>query len=242
VATLAAIVAVALLPTGALVAFAIAWLALTALSAVAGLGPLRLVRGSWVALPFVGIAVPLAVTRPGEPLAELALGPVSVTVTDAGLRDVVTIVLKAWLSVQVALLLAYTTRFPDLIEALRALRLPTTMVGIVSFMYRYLAVLGDETTRMNRARAARSAVVSGRGGGRLAWRARVTGSMVGSLFLRSYERSERVYAAMQARGFEGTLRGLGLGRLRTADVAGLALLLAVLAAFTLAAHLWSPSW
>ena len=83
------------------------------------------------------------------------------------------------------------------------------MVAIISFMYRYLGVIGDEAARMNRARAARSADRGGRGaGGSLRWRAGVTGSMVGSLFLRSYERSERIYAAMQARGFDGELRYL----------------------------------
>ena len=79
-------------------------------------------------------------------------------------------------------------------------------MAIISFMYRYLAVLGGEAGRMNRAKA----VAIGRrrrvgGGGSLRWRAGVTGSMVGSLFLRSYERSERIYAAMLARGFQGEL-------------------------------------
>ena len=115
--------------------------------------------------------------------------------------------LKSWLSVQVALLLAFTTPFHDLIDALRALRLPRIMVSIISFMYRYLAVLTDEARRMNRAKAARSAVVTGRAGGSHPLAGGVTGSMVGSLFLRSYERSERIYAAMLARGFQGQLPG-----------------------------------
>jgi cobalt/nickel transport system permease protein len=59
--------------------------------------------------------------------------------------------------------------------------------------------------RLDRARRSRS--VGGGSGGLvgLAWRARVAGGMVGSLFVRSYERSERVYAAMLARGFTGVL-------------------------------------
>jgi cobalt/nickel transport system permease protein len=242
VATVVVIVAVALLPVGAFPAFAVAWLGLTAASLVAGLGALRLTRGSWVALPFALVALPLAFTRPGEVVAVLPLGPLEASVTAEGLRDVLSILLKSWLSVQAALLLAYTTPFPALIEALRSLRLPLIMVAIVSFMYRYLAVLGSEAGRMNRARAARSAG-EGRGtGGRLAWRARVTGSLVGSLFLRSYERSERVYAAMQARGFDGTVRGLGPAPLSRAELASLAGLVLAVAAFVAAAHLWSPRW
>ena len=43
-------------------------------------------------------------------------------------------------------------------------------------------------------------------GGSIGWRARVLGNMVGSLFLRSFERSERIHAAMRARGYDGTIR------------------------------------
>ena len=72
-------------------------------------------------------------------------------------------------------------------------------------MYRYLAVLSDEAGRMMRARAARSASVEGQRRRHHPWRA---GSRRhGRLALPAlYERSERVYAAMQSRGFEGELR------------------------------------
>ena len=76
---------------------------------------------------------------------ELEEGPAIVlTVTDTGLRDTLSIVAKSWLSVQAALLLAYTTPFSGLVDALRALRVPALIVDIISFMYRYLAVLTDE--------------------------------------------------------------------------------------------------
>jgi cobalt/nickel transport system permease protein len=73
-------------------------------------------------------------------------------------------------------------------------------------MYRYLFVLSDEVLRLRRAREARSAVLPGRkGGGSLLWRAKVAGSMAGQLFLRSLERSDRIYSAMLARGYKGQL-------------------------------------
>jgi cobalt/nickel transport system permease protein len=59
--------------------------------------------------------------------------------------------------------------------------------------------------------------------------------MVGSLFIRSYERSERVYAAMLARGFDGTVRGLERARPSNSALLGFGLMLAGLLAFTLAA-------
>ena len=66
-------------------------------------------------------------------------------------------------------------------------------------MYRYLAILTDEAGRMNRTRQSRSAAApQGRSGGSLTWRGRVTGAMVGSLFIRSYERAERAHLVMQS--------------------------------------------
>jgi cobalt/nickel transport system permease protein len=187
------------------------------------------------------IALPLVFTRPGDPLISFDLGPLTVTITDAGVRDFLTIALKSWVSVQVALLLAFTTPFHDLVDALRELRLPRVMVGIISFMYRYLGVLGDETSRMLRARASRSAAVAGRSaGGPLRWRAAVAGGMVGSLFLRSYERSERIYGAMQARGFDGELRYLPGPPLRRVELVAFGLGLAAIVAFGVAAQLALP--
>ena len=73
-------------------------------------------------------------------------------------------------------------------------------------MYRYLSVIGEEALRLLRARDSRSVRVGRHSGGSLLWRAQVLGNMVGSLFLRSYERRERVFDAMTARGYDGELR------------------------------------
>ena len=237
---LAAVLGVTLLPVGAFAAYALVWLVLVAASAFARLGPLRLVRGSWVVLPFVLVAVPLLFTRPGAALLTAELGPVELTVTDAGLRDMLSIMAKSWLSVQAALLLAYTTPFADLVDGLRALRVPAVMVSIISFMYRYLAVLSDEAGRMSRARQSRSAASSqGRSGGSLGWRARVTGAMVGSLFIRSYERSERIYSAMLARGFSGTFGSAGLPRPDQRSLAWFVVALVAMATFVVVVNLWA---
>ena len=238
----AAIIAVALLPTGSGVAFMVVWLTTVALSIIAKLGPWRLVRGSVIVLPFAIVALPLIFTRPGEPIFSVDIGPLGLTATREGLRDALSIVARSWLSVQVALLLAYTTPFPALIEALRALRLPALLVSIISFMYRYLAVIGDEAMRLGRARAARSAGDGPAGLSGLAWRARVTGGIVGSLFVRSYERSERVYAAMLARGFTGALPGFAMARPSSAELLTFGLGLAAIIGFVAAAVAWGPRW
>lgn len=218
----------------------IIWLILVACSATAGLGPFRLSRGAVVALPFALAAFPLIFTVQEQIIATTSIGPLDLTISAEGLRRFLTIMAGSWLSVQVALLLAFTTPFHDLIDALRELRLPRILISIISFMYRYLAVLTDEGSRMLRARDARSAQGPGRGGGSIRWRATVTGRMVGSLFLRAYERSERIYAAMQARGFEGEFRHLRTRSLARVEVVGLALVLALFALYEVIAILWLP--
>ena len=231
---------ISLLPIGSFLAMLIVWLVLVACSATAGLGPFRLSRSAVVALPFALAAFPLIFTVQEQIVATLTIGPLNLTISAEGLRRFLTIMAGSWLSVQVALLLAFTTPFHDLVDALRELRLPRILISIISFMYRYIAVLTDEGSRMIRARDSRSALGEGRGGGSIRWRATVTGRMVGSLFLRAYERSERIYAAMQARGFEGEFRHLRTRSLARVEVAGLAVLLALFALYEVIAILWLP--
>ena len=235
---MAAIVALSLLPVAAYPAMAVAWLALALAAAWARVGVVHLNRNALVALPFALAALPLVVTRSEDPWGTVMIGPLALAISGEGVRLFTTILLKSWLSVQVALLLAFTTPFHDLIDALRELRLPRLMVAIISFMYRYLGVLTEEAGRMNRARAARSAAaLAGRAAGSLTWRARVTGAMVGSLFIRSYERSERIYAAMQARGFEAQLRHLAMRPLELHELFVFVAFLVFLIAFVSGAHL-----
>ena len=200
----------ALLPDGAWLAFGLTFAIVLAASARAGLGPLYPVPRSLVALPFALAALTAVFALPGAPVAALELGPWRLVATDAGLLRFGSIVVRSLLSVQVAILLTATTPFPELLQALRHLGVPALIVTIMALMYRYLSVLADEASRLLRAREARSAGADGRSGGTLAWRAGVAGSMVGQLFLRSYERSDRVYNAMLARGMDG--RHLTLGR------------------------------
>ncbi len=193
-----------LLPDGAWLAFGLAWGLVLLTSALAGLGLGYALKRSFVALPFALAAVTVMFNMPGQPLFAWQLGPWHLVATDAGVIRFASIVIRTWLSVQMAILLTATTRFPDLLHALQHLRVPSLLVAIISFMYRYLFVITDEAKRLMRARKARSArSASEVGGGSVAWGAQVTGNMVGQLFLRSYERSDRVYNAMLARGYNG---------------------------------------
>ena len=93
-------------------------------------------------------------------------------------------------------------------------------------------MLVDEVLRLLRARAARSGESDQPGlktGGRLAWRARVAGGMAGNLFLRAFERSDRIYMAMLSRGYDGEVRAIPLPPLGMGSWLALATGLLVLA-------------
>lgn len=239
-ATVGFIFSVSLLPKESFLALGVAWLVLVAVSFLARLGPVRMVRGSFVALPFVLAAVPLIFTKGGDPIGTIDFGLFSLTASWEGVRLVATIVLKSWISVQAATLLVFTTPFHDLVHGLERLRLPKLMVAIISLMYRYLAVLTDEGQRMMRARTARSAEIPGAKRVSTVWRAKVVGHMVGSLFIRSYERSERIYLAMQARGYSGQLVSHRVRPMLRGEWATLFAVAFSLVGFELAAHAWMP--
>lgn len=218
VVTVLFILSNALLPDGVWAAFGLSWLLLLGLNAFSRLGADFTFRRSFVALPFALAALSAIFSPLGHPLATWTLGPLTLIPTDFGLVKFASILLRSWISVQAAILLVATTRFPDMIHALEHLRVPGILTTIVSFLYRYLFVLTDEVLRLLRARDSRSAAEPGRRSGRnVFWRARVTGNMAGQLFLRSYERSDRIYNAMLARGYDGHLRTLNPHILRPSD-------------------------
>ncbi len=194
------------LPDGAWWAYAVAWLVTLAISYRARLGVWFAARRSFIALPFMLAGFSVIFATPGTPIAEWRLGNLDLIVTDAGVIRLISLLLRTWLSVQMAILLTATTSFPDLTHALRHLKVPSVLVAIISFMYRYLFVLVDEAQRLLRARTSRSAEIAPyKAGGSLAWRAKVTGGMAGQLLVRSMDRGDRVYNAMLARGYRGQL-------------------------------------
>jgi cobalt/nickel transport system permease protein len=198
-----------LLPDAAWLAFLVSWIMLIIASRLAGFGYVYVFKRSFIALPFALAAVTAIFSIPGNALTTWHIGSTSLIMTDAGVLRFASIMLRSWLSVQGALLLVATTRFPDMIHALEHLHFPNLIVTIIAFLYRYLFVLTNEVLRLTRARQARSAAATGfRSGGDAIWRARVTGNMVGQLFLRSYERSDRIYNAMLSRGYTGQIRTL----------------------------------
>ena len=115
---------------------------------------------------------------------------------------VVGILIKNSLAILAMLVLAGVTSFHAILAALRKLGLPIILVGTLGFMERYRYVLSEELTRMATARRART--FNRRGTLSLS----LAGGLIGLLFLRAFERAERVHGAMVARGWQGTLHSL----------------------------------
>jgi cobalt/nickel transport system permease protein len=120
------------------------------------------------------------------------------------------ILLKFFLTMCSALLLISTTSFPGICHALRKLRIPEIFISQLLFLYRYIFVLIEETLRMVRARDLRSFGKRGQG-------MKVFINLIGTLFMRTVERADRIYNAMLSRGFSGTIYYVKSDRLRNAD-------------------------
>ncbi len=217
VLAVAFILTAALTPSGAWPVYVLLFALAMGVIVLSELGVGFVFRRAVLALPFVLAALPVIFTLPGVPLFSLSLGSWGLTATADGVERFVSIALKSWISVQIAIVLSSSTPFPELMVAMRAARVPRLLVSIFGLMWRYLFVLADEAMRLLRARSARSGATGLPGmkvGGSISWRGRVAGGMAGNLFLRAIERSDRIYVAMLSRGYDGEVRDLPLPPLR----------------------------
>lgn len=147
------------------------------------------------------------------------VGGVAVT---TGMLNAANLALKFCLCLLATLVLTSTTRFDRLLRGLQWMGLPRVLVVQLSFLYRYLFVMADESIRMRIAGESRLLRLAP-----LGRRLRAVGGAIGVLFLRTLDRSERIYAAMASRGFDGTVRILSELRFRPADALFLAATLAL---------------
>jgi cobalt/nickel transport system permease protein len=153
-----------------------------------------LAKRSLVELPFVLLAFALPFLAAGERITWLGL-----EMSREGLYGGFNILAKGTLGVLLSLVLAATTTMRDLVLGLDRLRCPQIVTQIATFMLRYLGVLTDEARRMRIARVSRG------DDPRFLWQLRGFAAGVGALFLRAFERGERVYLAMVARGYDGRM-------------------------------------
>jgi cobalt/nickel transport system permease protein len=144
-------------------------------------------------------------------------------ITSEGLTVLGSVTAKAVISLLWANLLVLTTPIPQLLQALLSLRFPPVLVAIMASMYRYLNLLIGEFTTMRRAALARNLMLTPQN------TRKVLGHTIGSLFIRTVDRGERIYQAMLARGYRETLFFAKLPAPRALDACAIAFILAVAA-------------
>ena len=152
-------------------------------------------------LPRMVVEVPFVVFAALMPF--IAHGPrtevLGVSVSEPGLVAGVALLVKGTIGVLASLTLAATTEPQDLLRGLQRLRTPDLVVQIMGFMIRYLDVVTAELGRMMTALRSRGCDP------RSPRHWPVLARSLGALFIRSYERGERVHLAMLSRGHDGRL-------------------------------------
>jgi cobalt/nickel transport system permease protein len=186
--------ATGLTPNGRWWTWAIYAIGVLALLLVSRVSLLVLLRRVAVEFTFVGVVLIGTLFRSeGEILWQWGW----LTISTGGLMVLGSVMLKALLSLLVLNLLVLTTSIPALLHSLVSLRVPPLLVAILASMYRYIAVLADEFNSMKRAALSRNLMNSSH------WQRLVAGHMIGALFIRTYERGDRIHQAMLARGYTG---------------------------------------
>ncbi|MFD3920962.1 cobalt ECF transporter T component CbiQ [Streptomyces sp. NPDC058595] len=181
-------------PREAVWAFALYAVLLAAVAALARVPAGFLLRRMLIEVPFVAFALLMPFVVPGDQVRFLGL-----SLSVPGLWGAWNVLAKGTLGVAASVLLASTTELRALLLGLQRLRLPPMLVQIATFMIRYGDVITDELRRMSIARRSRGFEARGvRHWG-------VLGKSAGALFIRSYERGERVHLAMMSRGYTGTM-------------------------------------
>lgn len=161
---------------------------------VAKINLITVFKRALIEIPFVFFAVLMPFFGTGK---VVIVGPLKLY--EAGLLAGASIVAKGTLGVLSAVLLSTTTTAREILRGLERLKLPKIMVQIATFMLRYVNVISDEMERMKVARESRGFEATGI----KHWK--VLATAAGALFIRSYERGERVHLSMLSRGYEGQL-------------------------------------
>jgi len=197
------------------------------LAAASGLKLGWFIKRVWLFIPiFTGIVVlpaTFSFITPGNVVVGLGhwFGH-EVGLTQQGLTSAGLIVSRVATSISLVVLLTITTRWTELLAALRALRLPAPFVLIIGMTYRYIFALSNVVSDMFTARKARTI---GSDDDVKAGRAFVAAS-AGTLFGKAHGLSEEVHQAMVSRGYRGNARSLAVFRVGTADILWMAVCVA----------------
>jgi cobalt/nickel transport system permease protein len=161
-------------------------------------------------IPLIFVLAPLPFIKLDTSLLPVSIMGFAFQISQHQILHIGVLLLRSWLIIFTMVLLTMTTPADDLLFSLSSIGVPEVLVNIITLMWRYLSLFISDSQKLTSAREMRSVSPSGLrlNKQRFLWNIQVTGSILGNLFLRAYERSERIFQAMQLRGFDGTLRSL----------------------------------
>lgn len=161
-----------------------------------------LAEGVFFFLATVGIAVSVSVGPPPTAyLLLLSVGPVWLSTTPQALHEALLVISRVMGSAAAMNFLALTTPMTDLIALARRIRIPATLIDLMTIMYRYIFILSETMERMLKAQQGRLGYTNFKSGITSA------GLLATRLFLETYQRSQQLQIVLEARGYEsGDLR------------------------------------
>jgi cobalt/nickel transport system permease protein len=145
------------------------------------------------------ISIPILFLTSGQAIASANIGITTLTITSEGIIRFLVFTIRVWFCVASLTSLILSTGFDKMLALLSTIRVPNVIVQLFSLTYRYFFVSIHEAQSVLIAKEARTYVHKRT----INMQAlKDLGSVVATLFIRTYERSERVYLAMKARGFD----------------------------------------
>jgi cobalt/nickel transport system permease protein len=163
--------------------------------------PLKHFLSRTTVIPFFAgvISIPILFWTSGSPFASANIGIATLTITSEGIVRFLVFAVRVWFCVASLTLLILSTGFDKMLELLSTIKIPNVIVQLFGLTYRYFFVSIHEAQSVLIGKEARTYVHKRT----INMQAlKDLGSVVATLFIRTYERSERVYLAMKARGFE----------------------------------------
>ncbi|MGL5035622.1 MAG: energy-coupling factor transporter transmembrane component T family protein, partial [Microcystaceae cyanobacterium] len=118
-------------------------------------------------------------------------------ISSNGIITLGTVTFKLFLSLLIVNILLYQLTQSQILNSLLTLKVPPLLVAIMGSMLRYLQLLNREFQTVRRAALSRNLTLTPQST-RL-----ILANGIGSLFIRTYDRGERIHQAMVARGYTG---------------------------------------
>ncbi|MCW3994732.1 MAG: cobalt ECF transporter T component CbiQ [Candidatus Bathyarchaeota archaeon] len=145
------------------------------------------------------ISIPVLFLTSGTPIASANIGITTLAITSEGVSRFLVFTIRVWFCVASITLLVLSNGFDKMLMLLSTIKVPNLIVQLFSLTYRYFFVSIHEAQSVLIAKEARTYVHKKTFNMKAL---KDLGSVIATLFIRTYERSERVYLAMKARGFE----------------------------------------